>query len=558
MVDPKMIQWRRWERQAFEESRQSRKPILLSISATWCHWCHQMDKDNYEDPETAALINERYIPVRVDADRRPDVNERYNQGGWPSTVFLDTQGEVITGATYVPPATFRNALRQVSQEFSSGIVRAEQISGPETRVEEAKPEGKLEDVVARELSIISRSFDDMFGGFGNAPKFPAPDAVELALLAWRKTGKTEYELVARKTLDGMINIFDKEDGGFFRYATRREWVAPHYEKLLETNAQLLRLYSLAFSVTENREYEETAKGTARFIEDWLFDKQFWASMDADEEYYQSDDRERMPPPSVDKVAFADLNGIAACCFLDASVWLGNSQLERHAYTTLDNCLQSLVSSDGKVAHFSGESPSGMLADQAWLSLACLRAFEQNAPQKTLYLNSARRIIGWALANLSGDRAFYGDLGLEISGERTKPMDDNAAFCNALLKLAHIDGREELVGKAENALREFSGSFTLYGPHAASYALAVYQLRNSFDVTLVDVGGQEKSLLREALRLFEPAKTIVPLNMKDDMVAARGYPQKAACYVCGSGLCLTAGDGPELQQHAAKLAKLDLP
>ncbi|MBI4214694.1 thioredoxin domain-containing protein [archaeon] len=569
MSEPK-VQWREWSRSAFDEARTAGKPILLSISATWCHWCHRMDKDNYEDAETTKLVNDLYVPVRVDTDRRPDVNERYNQGGWPSTAFLDAEGRVIAGGTYIPPATFKQALRRIAQELqesSSGRLRVERVE----RVTE-KPATKpletaaamspaaamgLEEVVPQEIRLLSSSFDDLFGGFGNAPKFPAPYAVELALLAWRKTGKAEYELIARKTLDGMLNIFDSKDGGFFRYATRREWIAPHYEKMLETNAQMLRLYSLAYFLTQNKEYELAAKDTSKFIEENLFGKAFYASMNSEEEYYQTEDRKRMQPPSVDQTYFADMNGLAAYCFLDATNWLGNSRLKGVAYKAIDNCLQSLVDINGKVTHFKGSQLNGLLADQAWLSIACLRAFEQDAPQRTRYLNSARHIIEWTLENLDSKGAFYGDLGLEIGQERTKPMDSNAVFCNALFKLAHIDRREALFQKARLALEEYAGTFTLYGPNASGYALSVYGLLNNFEITLVDIGAGEKPLYGEALKLFEPAKTLIPLNIRDEMVAQRGYPQKSACYVCGSGLCLTAQNELELQQHVAKLAKLSI-
>src|SRR5918911_846928 len=174
------IKWRDWSPDAFEEARQQDKPILLSISAVWCHWCHVMDETTYSSQPVIDLLNSEYVPVRVDNDVRPDINQRYNMGGWPTTAFLTPQGDILTGATYLPADQMVDALarvasyyRQNKPEIVARVLEGRKRAGTVV----ASSAGRLDEgLVDRILGNVESSYDPTYGGFGNAPKFPHTDA----------------------------------------------------------------------------------------------------------------------------------------------------------------------------------------------------------------------------------------------------------------------------------------------------------------------------------------------------------------------------------------------
>src|SRR5581483_150392 len=242
------IGWQPWGEEAFERARREDKPLLLGISAVWCHWCHVMDETTYSDPAVIQLINERFVPVRVDNDERPDINARYNMGGWPTTAFLAPSGDVLAGMTYVPPDQMREILEQVSTYYRDNRETIEQklaeINANRDRAASAeRRREELSDQVLRDvLHSVQDAYDPVYGGFGNEPKFPHPDAIDLLLHAYLRDGDRDALHMARKTLEYMCRggTYDQEWGGFYRYSTKRDWSIPHYEKMLEDNALLLR------------------------------------------------------------------------------------------------------------------------------------------------------------------------------------------------------------------------------------------------------------------------------------------------------------------------------
>jgi len=179
------IGWLEWGQQAFERAQREDKPILLSISAVWCHWCHVMDETSYSDEAVIAAIRDRYVPVRVDNDRRPDVNARYNQGGWPTTAFLTPDGSLLAGATYLPPDQLHQALDQISQFYRTNraeiVQRAAEIRTPAHAYTPA-PASELQESIVRDVvEHIAQAYDEEYGGFGDAPKFPMIDVLEFLL-----------------------------------------------------------------------------------------------------------------------------------------------------------------------------------------------------------------------------------------------------------------------------------------------------------------------------------------------------------------------------------------
>jgi uncharacterized protein YyaL (SSP411 family) len=299
------VQWREWSEAAFAEARRQDKPILLDIGAVWCHWCHVMDRESYENTEIARVINEHYVPVKVDRDERPDIDARYQtavsaltgQGGWPLTAFLTPDGKPFYGGTYFPPEDQygRPGMRRVLEAIAHNY-RAERDKILESADKIAEALGSVErltkgdrgagqDVLAALLDGITQMFDPQYGGFGNAPKFPHPSALDLVMDAYLETRRESLLNVVTTTLErmGRGGVYDQLAGGFHRYAVDERWIVPHFEKMLYDNAGLLGNYSRAYQISGNASFREIALGILSFVENVLSHPEggFYASQDAD-------------------------------------------------------------------------------------------------------------------------------------------------------------------------------------------------------------------------------------------------------------------------------------
>jgi uncharacterized protein len=261
------VAWMPWGEAALERARREDRPLLLDIGAVWCHWCHVMDRESYDDPETAALINELFVPVKVDRDERPDVDARYQravqvlvgQGGWPLTAFLMPDGQVFYGGTYFPPTdsmgrpSFRRVLQEVARIWAEQRDRAHQaakeLSDRMAAAEQAwrKPGQLSVELCDAGVEALAEDFDFRNGGFGRAPKFPNAGGIQLLLDRWIDTGEAWQKQVVVQTLAAMGRggIHDQLGGGFHRYSTDARWLVPHFEKMASDNGPLLTTYARA-------------------------------------------------------------------------------------------------------------------------------------------------------------------------------------------------------------------------------------------------------------------------------------------------------------------------
>ena len=300
------VHWLPWGPAAFERARTLDRPILLDIGAVWCHWCHVMDRESYEDAATAAVLNDGFVCIKVDRDERPDVDARYQravqaltgQGGWPLTAFLTPGGEVFFGGTYFPPEHnafgrpgFVSVLRQVERLYRDDRAKVDtNAQALREHIAAALDEGKdgtvSADLLESAIGRIARAFDVRYGGFGTAPKFPHPQALELLIARWRDTGEGWMREVVEKTLAGMARggIHDHVGGAFHRYSVDERWIVPHFEKMSYDNSELLKAYCAGFAAFGTPRWREVASGIVDWVLDVLADRTngaFAASQDAD-------------------------------------------------------------------------------------------------------------------------------------------------------------------------------------------------------------------------------------------------------------------------------------
>ena len=309
------IDWHEWGEGAFRAAQSQDKPILLDIGAVWCHWCHVIDRESYENPAIAKIINELFVPVKVDRDERPDVDARYQsaisaisgQGGWPLTGFLMPDGKPFFGGTYFPAEDqggrpgFRRILLAVadayknkrqdllntSQALAEAVAKAEAFAGARAEFDPG--------IVDSQISAMTQLFDIRNGGFGKAPKFPHASAIDLLLERYRQTGEKHLLAMAETTLEKMAKggVYDQLAGGFHRYSVDERWLVPHFEKMSYDNSELLKNFVHASQVSAKHDWEASFNEVADRIILWvnrdLSDQQnggFYASQDAD---YSLDD-----------------------------------------------------------------------------------------------------------------------------------------------------------------------------------------------------------------------------------------------------------------------------
>jgi uncharacterized protein len=308
------IQWHEWGEEAFAAAQRENKPMLLDIGAVWCHWCHVMDRESYDDLDVAAIVNEHFIAVKVDRDERPDIDSRYQvavsavsgQGGWPLTAFLTPDGKPFYGGTYFPPTdgygrpSFKRVLLSIANAYKekNGDVM-EQAKMVESAIAQAESlAGRSGRVSASIIGAIEKSalgmFDARHGGFGQAPKFPHPSALDLLIERFARRQDEQLRKVIVTTIEHMANggVYDQLAGGFHRYSVDERWVVPHFEKMCYDNSELLKNYVHAYQATGSEFFASVARDIIRWMDEWLSDRErggFYASQDADISMYDDGD-----------------------------------------------------------------------------------------------------------------------------------------------------------------------------------------------------------------------------------------------------------------------------
>jgi hypothetical protein len=541
-----------WGAAAFERARAEDKPVLLSISAVWCHWCHVMDETSYSDSTAIATINQRYVPVRVDNDRRPDVNARYNMGGWPTTAFLTPDGQLLTGATYLPPHQLNRALEEIATFYATNKTSIAERAAPVSPQLAAEPrEARLDaSIPARLAEAMSANFDDEYGGFGDSPKFPQPELLEFLLQEFGTTQNRRWLEMVRQTLEAMSRggTYDHVEGGFFRYSTTRDWSVPHFEKMAEDHGGLLRVLAQLELLHPARETHAALVSSLRYLRATLRDPQtslFAGSQDADEAYFELplEQRREREAPFVDRTSYTNWTCGLAGAFVLAGRALDDDALIREGCETLDAIALRAIDSDGFAYHVMrpGEAPEvrGLLTDQVAYLRALLDAHEVTGESR--YIQRARELADAVLKKFeSTDGGFYDRIETEQTVGRLqledRPIGDNGVAAESLLRLYSLTYEERYRTAAVRALELFAPSATSAGSFGASFARAVRRLTSlHLTVRIVGEPAETGDFRETASRLPSVAAigTVDPAQAEAHGLPAAPAP---AAYTCTDSAC----------------------
>jgi len=580
------ISWRTWGEAAFEEAEREDRLVLLSISAVWCHWCHVMDETTYSDPGVIEKINRDYIPVRVDSDMRPDINGRYNQGGWPTTAFLTPSGRAVAGFTYAPAPRmvevldelsilYRHRREVIDTEVASMVAEERHRMGSQMQGAEVVVDPHAIEEVTR---AILDSWDKGHGGLGTEPKFPPYDAVEFALARYVETGDKQLRSFAISTLDGMKTgeLFDHVEGGFFRYATARDWSVPHYEKMLSDNAELISVYLAAAAALDRPDYAEAARRALGYVFENLTDegqRGFYGSQDADEKYYHRDmeGRSSLEKPAVDRTIYTDSTSRMISAMVRASAVLEDPQMLSIAGRCADFLWGDGFRREKGVCHYfelPGGTPGlwGQPADQAFFLRAIIDLYQ--ATMDARYLERARELAdvvlaryptgeGW-LAEMSGgtvDKGYGSGRVLEDMPIDAPDIVVNGHGARALLALdvlAPGHGYREAAGGILRALAGACGSFSYF---ASSYSLAVEAyLEGHVEVRInpSSLSNSGKEIVRAAVAAFSPRK-VIRSKAAEDYVPLEGDTHAPPAVVCSPGSCRPVYSAGQVKETLALVA-----
>jgi uncharacterized protein len=549
------IGWMEWGPDAFARARAEDRPILLAISAVWCHWCHVMDETSYSDPSVIETINRRFVPVRVDNDKRPDINARYNMGGWPTTAFLTPDGRTLTGATYLPPVQMQRALAEIARfydERKNEIAELPATSRSHDELRESAATVDLDDTpIARLLANLESNYDEEFGGFGDEPKFPQPEVLEFLLSEWRLSGNQRYYEMVAQTMRGMARggMYDHVEGGFFRYSTTRDWSVPHFEKMAEDHAGLLRVLATLSVFAPTDDVHATLVSATNYVRNVLLDPQtgfFGGSQDADEAYFALplDERRRLIAPFVDRTSYTNWTCALAGAFFRVASALDDDALLAQAVTTLDNVAERLVDADGLLYHVlvHGGEPEvrGLLTDHVAYLRALLDAHEVSGEER--FMERARALAQTTIESFEApDGGFYDRLaGSESFGNLAypdRPIVENGLLADALLRLDALTAESAHRDRVKQTLAIYAGMAANAGSFAATFARALRRYLSPEVVVRIVGDAKETDEFREvAQRLPAPFVSVRTLTADAAAEASLPVDPRPAAYVCVGQAC----------------------
>lgn len=515
-----LIKWREYTPQAFEESKKTGKPVFMFITAIWCFNCHIYVENTLETKEVSEYLNKHFIPVFVDYDKRKDIARQYPATGIPVTNIITPQGErLVSVAGYIPKEKLLKnlelTLKYIKEEYKPAV-------------QSVREEGRLERIILPDKDGLQRyltgfenmavlGYDGVFGGFGlGAKQVFGEELLLITELSTKEKDKKWHEMLIntinhmagwsqkvserrrpsfedllrlskRQKEDGafeeidnlqienrIAGIYDHVEGGFFRYATRRDWTVPHYEKMLFENAQLITIFLKAYEITKDARYKEAAVRSIEYCLKNLYieGKRFSGSQDADEVYYHLtlDERKKIKPPKIDRDSYTISNSRMIIALFYAFRVLEDERYKKTAMDILSFFEKEMITKNGVLSYYDDKKKKGILdgslEHNAWFALALLEAYETTKDKRFLELAEGS-VIGFAIKNLYDSKGggFYERRSTNIEFYREgelfsdeKPYEDNAVMAYTLLKAYNLTEKGDYLKKAEETTGLFLAKF----------------------------------------------------------------------------------------------------
>ena len=451
------IDWQPWSNAIFDQAKRENKFVLLDLEAVWCHWCHVMDETTYKSPEVIALIESKYIPVRVDQDSRPDLSNRYEDYGWPATVvFSPTAGEIVKRQGYIEP-------RQMIAMLKAII--ADPTPGPSVRPE---PEMKFPDSALMSADLRAElerryfgQYDSKHGSWGLDQKYLDWTSTEYAM-ARARAGDTKSGEMARQSLNAQFNLIDPVWGGVYQYSVGGDWNQPHFEKIMNFQAGNLRIYSLAYEEWRDLRYLKAAQDVQRFLKTFLTSPEgaFYTSMDADliegkhsAAYFKLDDagRRKLGVPRIDQHVYSRENGWAIDALAVLYAASGDRQYLGEAEQAAQWIIENRAIEGGGFRHDTKDIAGPYLADTLTMARAFLTLYEVTGDR--VWLGRAESAAQFMRANFADSAAgFVTSKATDRSYTPRPERDENILLARFANLLSHYTGNSEYHAMAERAMR----------------------------------------------------------------------------------------------------------
>ncbi len=530
------MRWFDWGESAFEEARATGKPVLLFVRASWCRWCRELETNVLAAEQVERVLETRFVCVRVDKDRRPDIDARYSKGGWPTLAWLDDDGELLASDTYLEVEQLMPRLALVADYYErhrdSIRARIDELERERRSEAGVRKAGKLSlEIVEHVARTIVDTADPIYGGWGREHKFPQTEAIDFALVRWSQTGDNSMLQLATRTLRAMQagEIHDTVEGGFYRYATQADWSVPNHEKMLDSNAQRLVAYLEAWQVLGEESFKTTAHGILSFLYETLLDpdtRAFKGSQDANPAYAHLTTRAaraEFGAPPCDPTVFTNWNAITVSALLKASSVLGEPKHAEQALSTLEFLRNEMMDDTRGVYHYWDGSYHlpGMLADHAYLLRAFIDAAQHGGESR--YLDDARKLADLSIEQMQSQSGGFYDMAYDPSARgglrhRNRSLLENAVMAEALLRLATLTRQDDYADTARETLESFANDYKRFGFFTAGYARAVDLLFHlPIHVTIVGPRASELAiaLQRAALAPYVASRIVQILDPSED-------------------------------------------
>jgi uncharacterized protein len=565
------LMWQPWSDAVFAQAKREKRFVLLDLEAVWCHWCHVMDANTYSDPAVIKMLQARYIAVKVDQDARPDLSNRYEDYGWPATVVFNSDGhEIVKRQGYLAPDEMLSMLQAILDDPTPGpSVR------PESKLE-LPGNALLSDTLRQRLNKNYRDgYDEKFGSWGTNQKFLDWDSVEYSMVLARLNRDAQAERMARQTLTEQLHLLDRAWGGVYQYSTDGDWNHPHFEKIMQMQAENLRAYSLGYAQFGDPSYFHAAQEIRRYLKTFLTSPQgaFYTSQDADliegkhsGEYFARSDaaRRQRGIPRIDNHMYARENGWAInglVAFYDAT---GDATALADALKATQWVLDNRGLPGGGFRHGDNDPTGPYLGDNVAMLRALLSLYGATGDRR--WLTRARSTMKFIEQNFR-DAKGAGFLTSKIPSDHAytphPQRDENVVVARSATLLFHFTGDAHYEELAKQAMRLLAAEPIVYRLPASSALLADLELsRPPLHVTVVghkdDPAAQ--SLFQAALRYPAAYKRLEWWDTREGKLPNPDvqYPElsKAAAFVCTNRVCSAPIFNPtEIASRVDKLTGL---